>query len=162
MIEGIDGFGLSLFHGNQTGKIDTSASGMLSMCGLSPFDVANVIMVLRAFPVSTTPLHNEMTWDDISDNVDCDIEEYEDNTDNLLHVGQFSPDIVIKAINVNKPNIVVMNFLDYIDGTQSESYDELSDSQKQFLQDVEKHIKYKINYGSTDEINLFEIKNHFR
>lgn len=162
MIEGVDGLGLSLFHGNHTAGIDTSASGILSMCGLSPFDVANVIMVLRAFPVSKMSIQNEITWDDIADNVDYDVEEYEDDTDKLLHVGSFSPDIVIKALNINKPNIVVMNFLDYIDGTQSESYDELSDMQKQFIQDVEKHIKYKINYGSTDEINLFEIKQHFR
>ena len=54
IIEGTQGFGLSLLHAKEypfTTSRDTSAAAFVSEAGLSPFDVKNIIMAIRTFPI---------------------------------------------------------------------------------------------------------------
>src|SRR5439155_20654877 len=53
IIEGTQGFGLSLLHGPDYPFVtarDTTAAGFAAEVGISPRDVSDVIMVLRTFP----------------------------------------------------------------------------------------------------------------
>ena len=54
IIEGTQGSGLSIFHTPQypyaTGR-DTNAAGFISEVGISPRDVTDIVMILRAFPI---------------------------------------------------------------------------------------------------------------
>jgi len=54
IIEGTQGFGLSVLHAqyypNVTAR-DTTAAGFVSEAGLSPLDVDEAVMVIRAFPI---------------------------------------------------------------------------------------------------------------
>ena len=69
IVEGTQGFGLSLYHGGHypyATSRDISASGVLSEAGISPLHVDEVIMVIRTFPIRVAgdsgPLPNEISW----------------------------------------------------------------------------------------------------
>src|SRR5207237_4682782 len=54
LIEGTQGFGLSLYHSAEYPKTtsrETTASAFLSEVGLSPLVVKEVVLVLRTFPI---------------------------------------------------------------------------------------------------------------
>lgn len=127
VIEGTQGFGLSPLHSPYYPFVtsrDTTASGFLSEVGLSPFDVKNVVMVLRTYPIrvggNSGPLPDEINWKMVSDKAHRDIIEYTSVTKTVRRVGMFDADIVKQAIAVNRPLTIVLNFLDYI-------YDEIVD-----------------------------------
>lgn len=124
IIEGTQGFGLSLLHSKDYPFVtsrDTSAAAFLSETGLSPFDVKNVIMTIRAFPIrvagNSGPLPLEISWDDVTkqSGSNFSIMEKTTVTNRIRRVASFSEDIVKKAIAANQPNIIVLNHCDYFD-----------------------------------------------
>lgn len=157
IIEGTQGFGLSPINSTYypfcTSR-DTTASGFLMETGMSPFDVNNIIMVIRAFPIrvggNSGPLKNELTWEKISfeSGASIDLTEYTSATSRMRRVAEFDSDIVKKAIEINNPNIIVLNHLDYIDYTCNDC-NELSDKILDFVTNVEKSINRKIDYAGT-------------
>lgn len=73
LIEGTQGFGLSPMHSRFYPYVtsrDTTAAAFLSETGLSPLDVDEVILTIRAFPIrvagNSGPLENEITWEQLS------------------------------------------------------------------------------------------------
>lgn len=155
LIEGTQGFGLSNLHSQYypyATSRDTTAAGFVSEAGLSPFDVTNIIMVIRSFPIRVSgksgTLPNEITWDDVTKraNSRSPIEEYTSVTKKLRRVGEFDADIVRKAITVNRPNQIVLNHMDYIYDTVDES----GSTRQRFLEDVQRKIDANIQYIGTD------------
>ena len=77
VIEGSQGFGLSILHGghypNATSR-DTTAAAFVAESGLSPLDVDEIVLVLRAFPIRVAgesgPLPQEITWEEVSRTAD--------------------------------------------------------------------------------------------
>jgi adenylosuccinate synthase len=73
LIEGTQGFGLSLYHSDhypKTTSRDTSAAGFLSEVGVSPRLVTDIVVVFRTFPIRVAgaqagPLGDEITWEQI-------------------------------------------------------------------------------------------------
>ena len=71
LIEGTQGFGLSLYHSGyypQCTSRDTTAAAFLSEVGLSPRLVTEIVVVFRTFPIRVAgeqagPLRNEVTWE---------------------------------------------------------------------------------------------------
>ncbi|MBB4169309.1 adenylosuccinate synthetase [Rhizobium sp. BK538] len=122
VIEGTQGFGLSLLEGGYWPKATsrcTTAAGALAEAGLSPLDVDDVTMVIRSYPIRVAgesgPLLGETTWEEIASNIGGeDIREYTTVTQKLRRVGKFDPDIVNRAVSVNSPTRIVMNHLDYL------------------------------------------------
>jgi len=116
IIEGTQGFGLSLFHSGTypfvTGR-DTTAAAFISEAGLSPLDVDDIVMVLRTFPIRVAgesgPLYRETSWEDIGVPP-----ERTSVTKNIRRVGQFDIKMVMEAADVNRPTRIAMNHLDYI------------------------------------------------
>src|SRR5262249_21621528 len=54
IIEGTQGFGLSVLHSQEYPYVtsrDTTAAGCLSEVGMSPLDVDDIVLVIRAFPI---------------------------------------------------------------------------------------------------------------
>jgi adenylosuccinate synthase len=122
IVEGTQGFGLSLLHAKEYPYVtsrDTSAAAILSEAGLSPFDVENIVMVIRSFPIRVSgdsgPLSDEITWDILRDELgkEEDITEYTSCTDRIRRVARFDAEVVKRSIICNKPNIIVINHLDY-------------------------------------------------
>ncbi len=154
IIEGTQGFGLSLLHSDCYPYVtsrDTSAASFVSEAGLSPLDVDDVVLVLRAFPIrvggNSGPLTSEIDWDTVTieSNYKKPILELTSVTKTVRRVARFDPVIVRKSIMVNRPTRIVMNHLDYID---SKCLDSISTPDKavKFINQVESLIKQKIDY----------------
>lgn len=162
LIEGTQGFGLSSLRSPYYPKAtsrDTTAAGFLSETGLSPFDVTNIIMVIRTFPIRVAgdsgPLPNELTWDDVTAfaKKDDPICEYTSVTQLLRRVGRFDPDIILRAIRTNRPNQIVLNHLDYIPGTDNT----ITQDRLAFINSVQQQIHTKIDYVGMDRSTLYTV-----
>lgn len=156
VIEGTQGFGLSNIHTPYypfATSRDTTAAGFLSEAGLSPLDVTNIVMVIRAFPIrvggNSGPLSGEITWDDVTSRTNCGhpIREYTSVTKRLRRVANFDPQIVKKAITANHPNIIVLNHLDYIGEHGNYS---IGPNRQSFLEKIEADIGQRIDYVGLD------------
>lgn len=153
VIEGTQGFGLSLLHSPDypyATSRDTSAAAFVSEAGLSPLDVDQVVLVIRAFPIRVAghsgPLPNEITWDDIPKNRDGrGIREYTSVTKEARRVAKFDLEVVRAAIKANAPTTIVLNHLDYLDPSPRKN-ERYSVAVKQFLRKVEKQIEAPVNY----------------
>jgi adenylosuccinate synthase len=124
ILEGTQGFGLSLLHSPTYPYVtsrDTTAASFVAEAGLSPLDVDDVVLVLRAFPIrvagASGPLLNEVDWPTVTreSGSPTEIVEYTSVTRAVRRVARFSPDIVRAAIAVNNPTRIALNHLDYID-----------------------------------------------
>lgn len=154
IIEGTQGYGLSNLHSQYypyaTGR-DTTAAGFLSETGLSPFDVEHIIMVLRTFPIrvarNSGPLSHEISWETLTSESGSDTHlcEYTTVTHKVRRIARFDPDIVIKAIDVNRPDIIVLNHVDYFDMKQ-QGLKNLSPRQESKVFSISKQIHRKIDY----------------
>ena len=123
--EGTQGFGLSLLHSPHYPKVtsrDTSAAAVIAEAGLSPLDVDEVVLVLRAFPIRVAGDSGpfgapELDWGTIAAEGGhaASIAEFTSVTSRLRRVARFDPGLVRAAIGVNQPSAVVLNHVDYID-----------------------------------------------
>jgi adenylosuccinate synthase len=165
IIEGTQGFGLSPINASNyypySTSRDTTAAGFLMETGLSSFDVENVIMVIRAYPIRVSgrsgELPNETDWKTVTRNSGAteDLTEYTSATKKIRRVAEFDPNIVRKAIQVNQPNIIVLNHVDYVDYNCHDS-SRIPDSVITFVNKISASIGQKINYIGTGKAVLQE------
>lgn len=158
IIEGTQGFGLSLLHSSQYPYVtsrDTTAASVISEVGLSPFDVTDIIMVIRAFPIrvagNSGNLENEINWKEVEafSGTDKSIVEYTSVTNKIRRVARFDKDIVKQALVVNNPSILVLNHTDYVDDKMYCS-SVPTDKVNNFIKNIEKDIDRKIDYIGSD------------
>jgi adenylosuccinate synthase len=159
IIEGTQGFGLSLYDGGHWPKATsraTTAAAALAETGLSPIDVDNVVLVIRSYPIrvagNSGPLLGETSWEAISDSIDAggDLREFTTVTKKLRRVGHFDPSVVKAAIACNNPTIIVLNHLDYI-GREAELSEPRSKVEL-FVQHVTEAIRRPIShFGFSDK-----------
>src|SRR3990172_7811702 len=111
IVEGTQGFGLSLLHSSYypfATSRDTTAAGFISEAGLSPLDVDDVILVIRSFPIrvagNSGPLPSETDWDELTRTSGSKgkLVEYTSVTHRVRRVGKFDPGVVQKAIMANQ------------------------------------------------------------
>lgn len=121
VIEGTQGYGLSLLHSQEYPYVtarDTTASAVVSEAGLSPFDVEDICMCIRTYPIrvagTSGPLKNEITWKELSNRLGRQVTELTSVTKHVRRVAEFDARLVNKAIEVNTPNMLVLNFCDYL------------------------------------------------
>ncbi len=154
IVEGTQGFGLSLLHSQYYPFVtsrDTTAAAFISEVGLSPFDVDDVVLVIRAFPIrvggNSGPLPNEIDWDTLTHESGSltPIIEYTSVTKNTRRVANFDPNIVYQAILANQPTRIVLNHLDYIDIACKKTR-KTTAKISSFVTAVECSIKRKIDY----------------
>ena len=124
IVEGTQGFGLSILHGGHypyATSRDTTAAGALSEAGLSPRDVDCVALTLRAFPIrvggNSGPLPLKTTWETIR--CECgagaDLTELTTVTGRPRLVAKLHEEIVLRAVRMNRPDLVILNHVDYFD-----------------------------------------------
>lgn len=175
LIEGTQGFGLSLLHSNHhpfcTSR-DTTAASFVSEAGLSPLDVDQVIMVIRAFPIRVSGnsgiLPREFSWEILSQESGSptSIREYTSVTKKLRRVARFSPDVVKRAISYNKPNVLVINHVDYVDHS-CQVTGKLSAPALSFVRAIEDELAKRFDYVGVSPSKLIgrnqtlrQVRNH--
>jgi adenylosuccinate synthase len=148
IVEGTQGFGLSVVHSHDypyTTSRDTTAAGAVAEAGLSPLDVDEVALVLRAHPIrvggDSGPLPNEIDWATVTEESGSDVPlaEFTSVTGKLRRVARFDAAVVRSAIAANRPSIVVMNHIDYIDAECAESGN-LTEGALSFIRETEEKI----------------------
>jgi adenylosuccinate synthase len=153
IVEGTQGFGLSLLHSrhfpNATSR-DTTAAAALSEAGLSPLDVDQVVLVLRAFPIRVAGNSGafgseEIDWETIAREGGHlnELTEYTSVTKRVRRVGRFDPALVRSAIAVNRPSTIVLNHVDHIDAAVRDGV--LTDRAHAFVSQVAKQIGQQID-----------------
>jgi adenylosuccinate synthase len=165
IVEGTQGFGLSVLHSPYypycTSR-DTTAAGFISEAGLSPLDVDDVVLVIRAFPIRVSgnsgPLLNEISWDDLTRDSGSKnpIIEYTSVSRAVRRVAKFDAEIVRQAILHNRPTRIVLNHLDYLDAVSSDSLEHTTKTAF-FLNNVEAEIAHRISHFSFGPNHLTEL-----
>jgi adenylosuccinate synthase len=164
LIEGTQGFGLSLYHsGNYpyTTSRDTIASAFLSEVGVSPFRVNSIIMVIRTFPIrvagNSGPLLGEISWKKIQEISGYPYEpaEFTTVTKQLRRVALFDIHLVKKAAIINKPTQVCLNGVDYLDyrNKNVKCFENLTKETKDFIQWIENELDRRVNFVGTGPTN---------
>lgn len=122
IVEGTQGFGLSLWHGPYpfTTSKDTSAMAVASEAGIPWSSIGDVVMVIRTYPIrvggNSGPMKDETTWEQVrKDSGATDsIEEITSVTKKVRRVGYFDLDMFNRACMVNRPTQIAIHGADYI------------------------------------------------
>ncbi len=149
LIEGTQGFGLSLNHGVYpfvTSK-DVTASALLSDAGLPPSCHRKTIGVMRTYPIrvggNSGPVGGkELTWDELTHRSCSKIALYEKTTvtNRIRRVFEQDYDVLRDAICVNAVSEIALMHLDYIDAKDygKKKLDDLSRKGKSYVRAIEK------------------------
>lgn len=152
MIEGTQGFGISLYYGTYpfvTSK-DTSASQMAADVGVGPLRVDDVIVVFKAFPtrVGSGPFDTEMSQEDA---ISLGIEEFGTVTGRQRRIGLWDGKMARYSAMINGATQIAITGLDRIDPVckGATDYDELSTKVKEFVKNAEKDVGVPFTLLST-------------
>jgi adenylosuccinate synthase len=161
LVEGTQGFGLSLYHSKdypKTTSRDTTAASFLSEVGLAPLLVSEVVLVLRTFPIRVAgeqagPLKQEITWEALQreSGYPYPITEMTTVSKKLRRVARFDWNLAGQAATANRPTRIAVNGLDYIDyrNREAASLEDLSSSAKEFLARIERELHTPVTYWGT-------------
>jgi adenylosuccinate synthase len=165
ILEGTQGFGLSLHHSRRFPKTtskDTSAAQFVMEAGLSPLLVDEILMVVRTFPIRVAgvqagTLQHEITWDELrrESGYPHDVCEFTTVTRKLRRIGRFDLSVILDACQVNRPTKLVVHGLDYIDyaNLAVTEYESLTDGAKAFLEVLYRATGVPIAYAFTGREN---------
>ena len=161
LVEGTQGFGLSLYHGiyPYVTSRDTTASNFLAEAGISPLVVKDIILVIRTYPIrvagSSGPLSYEISWEELSKRVGKEISESTTVTNKIRRVAEFDINIVKKAIEINRPTQIALQFLNYLypDDENKNKWNNLSTEAKKYINDLEKKLNVPITLIGTGKQN---------
>jgi len=158
LIEGTQGFGLSLYHSEsypKTTSRDTSAAGCLSECGISPRLVTNIVLVLRTFPIRVAgaqagPMFEEIDWQTVQreSGYPHELAEFTTVTGKLRRVGRFDFELSRRAVLVNRPTSIALNFLDYVsfEDRFARRPEELSERSRDTIRGVDEKTGAPVRY----------------
>jgi adenylosuccinate synthase len=158
LVEGTQGFGLSLYHSDhypRTTCRDTTAAGFLSEVGLSPRLVTEIVVVFRTFPIRVAGaqagfLKDEISWGLLQQESGYPhaIEERTSVTQMIRRVGRFDWELARAAIRLNRPTRLAINGLDYLNfnnfGVLRETA--LSTKTRSFLEEIATELATPISY----------------
>ena len=118
---------------------------------MSPLDVDDVIMVLRAFPIrvpgNSGPLPNKTDWDTVTEESGSpdQLIERTSVTGGVRRVARFHPRVVRLAIEANAPTQIVLNHVDYVDFACRRP-NGFTEKANEFVRRVEADIGQSIDY----------------
>ena len=156
VVEGSQGFGLSLFHGRDypyATSRDTTAGTFLGEAGIGPTQVDDVTLVIRTYPIRvggrSGPLPEETDWPTVARRAGLpdDFVERTTATDKVRRVARFDAEIVRRAIAANAPTRVVLNHCDYLEPAGRDR--RFSDASRAFVDDVERRICRRVDWLGT-------------
>ncbi|WP_258084129.1 adenylosuccinate synthetase [Thermococcus thermotolerans] len=143
LIEGTQGFGLSLYYGTYpyvTSK-DTTASAIASDVGIGPTRVDDVIVVFKSFPtrVGAGPFPTEMSQEEAEK---LGLIEYGTVTGRRRRVGWFDFDFARYSARINGATMLALTMLDKYDRDAFgvTDYDKLPKRAKEFVEEIEERV----------------------
>lgn len=172
LVEGAQGQDLDINYGldypNVTSRM-CSAAQLVADAGLSVFDVKDIYMIIRPYPIRISNETNigkniysgdyagskEISWDEIAKRCgyDGNLEEYTTVTKKKRRVFEMNWDRLRYNVMINKPTQLVLNFAQYIDykAYKCKNYDELPQKVKDFILKIEEETKVPVTIIGTGE-----------
>lgn len=156
LIEGTQGYGLSVSHGPYpfVTSRDVLASSLLSDVGFAPKAVGRVFGVLRTYPIrvagNSGPMGaKELTWAEVARRAGYSaLEERTTVTKRVRRVSEIDWELLREACAANQPDGLFVGFIDYVDAKLRgvNSYEVLSghSGAMEFLQKVERELKVPV------------------
>jgi len=155
LVEGTQGIGLSLYHGDypHVTSRDTSVSASLAEAGISPNRVRKIVMVCRTFPIrvqnpengNSGPMGQEISWSKVAKRSGISLSqltktERTSTTDRHRRVAEFDWVLLRKAATLNGPTDIALTFADYLDSENERArrYDKLTPDTIRFIEEVER------------------------
>ena len=152
IMEGTQGFGLSLYHGSYpyVTSYDTSASSVAASLGLGPKKVDEIIVVVRTFPIRVAPgpLKSELSINEIEQ---LGIIEHGTVTGRPRRVGRFDMELVKRAVMINFATQIALTGVDYLNNKAHgiRKYEKLPRNVKTFVSKIENETKTPVTLIST-------------
>ena len=172
LIEGAQGQDLDINYGldypNVTSRM-CSAAELVADAGLSVFNVKDIYMIIRPYPIRISNETNigeniysgdyagskEISWDEVAKRCGYDgkLEEYTTVTKKKRRVFEMNWDRLKYNVMINKPTQIVLNFAQYIDykAYKCKSYDKLPQKVKRFISKIEKETNVPVTIIGTGE-----------
>ncbi|WP_448092356.1 adenylosuccinate synthetase [Pseudomonas lini] len=158
LLEGTQGSGLSIFHGEypHVTSRDTNVAGCLAEAGISPSRIRKILMVIRPMPIrvgdpdgedghTSGTLKHATTFDDIAAFAGLEAQalntaEKTSTTKRSRRVGWFEWDQFRKACALNAPTDIVLTFADYLKSSNSKArrFEQLDPDTIKFVEELER------------------------
>ncbi|MDI6643063.1 MAG: adenylosuccinate synthetase [Candidatus Hodarchaeaceae archaeon] len=152
LIEGSQGFGLSLIHGTYpyvTSK-DTAASTLAADVGVGPTKVDDVMLVFKAYVsrVGAGPFPTEIPQEKAEE---LGIVEFGTVTGRRRRIGTFDFDLAKRSVMINGATQLTITCLDRLFKGASgiRSWDQLPSEAKEFVEKIEKELEVPVTIIST-------------
>lgn len=152
VIEGSQGFGLSLFHGTYpyvTSK-DVTASALAADVGVGPTNVDEVLLIFKSYisRVGEGPFPTEISQEKAEE---MGIVEHGTVTGRRRRIGEFDFELARRSAMINSATQLAITNVDRLfDGNKGvREYDELTDEAQDFLQEVEEKVGVPVTLIST-------------
>jgi adenylosuccinate synthase len=162
MIEGTQGTGLSLHHGNypHVTARETTASGCIADAGVAPARVRNVVMVVRRYPIrvggKSGPMGIEIDFQTVSDRSGIPVEEIKkievgSVSGNQRRIAEFDWEQLRRSAAINGATDIALSFSDYIsiENRQARRFEQFTDETRAFVADVERVANAPVSLIST-------------
>jgi adenylosuccinate synthase len=160
IVEGTQGFALSLLHGPNYPFVtsrDTTAAGFAMEVGLSPRLIKDIVMVVRTFPIrvggSSGPFARETSWEQIaaSSGAPQVFREYTSVTKRLRRVAEFDIEAVKLACQYNRPTSLAVMGLDRIEyaNTGATQATGVTLKARAFLEDLQLATAVPVEFAGT-------------
>ncbi|WP_285415101.1 adenylosuccinate synthetase [Pseudomonas sp. efr-133-TYG-5] len=158
LLEGTQGSGLSIFHGDypHVTSRDTNVAGCLAEAGISPSRIRKILMVIRPMPIrvgdpdgedghTSGTLKHATTFDDIAAFAGLEAQalnaaEKTSTTKRSRRVGWFEWDQFRRACALNAPTDIVLTFADYLKSSNSKArrFEQLDPDTIKFVEELER------------------------
>lgn len=158
MLEGTQGFGLSLNHGHYpfVTSRDVLASSLLSECGLAPQTHRFTFGVLRRYPIrvagNSGPLKNEISWEEVATRSGyAGLSERTTVTNRVRRVGEIDWEMLHYSCLLNRPDGLFITFIDYCNSRNRgvRSFQNLTKEALEFVYEVEDRLQRPVVGVST-------------
>jgi adenylosuccinate synthase len=167
LVEGTQGTGLSLFHGQYpyVTSRDTTVSGCISEAGISPSRVRKVIIVCRTYPIrvqnpdngTSGKMWQEISWKIIAERSGVPLTklkrtERTSTTDRKRRVSEFDWELLRKSSAINGPTDIALTFADYLDSRNADAkrYEQLRPETIRFVEEIERVASAPVSLISTE------------
>lgn len=169
LLEGTQGSGLSLFHGEypHVTSRDTNVAGCLAEAGISPTRIRRVLMVVRPTPIrvgdpdgdggnTSGAIKHETDFATIAKAARLDPDEVAENektstTKRKRRVGWFEWEQFRKACALNAPTDIVLTFADYLDAANRDArrFEQLTENTIKFVEELERVAQAPVSLINT-------------
>lgn len=155
LLEGTQGTGLSLYHGEYpyVTSRDSSVGGCLAEAGIAPGRVRKIVLVTRTYPIrvqnpeggTSGNMGIEIDWDTVAARSGLDpaeLRHYEitTTTKRSRRVAEFNWELLRTAASINAPTDIALTFVDYLNkaNQNAQRFDQLDIPTIRFIEEVER------------------------